>query len=146
MDDQVKKELIARGVPALGVPLLRMVVDNHYEMKRIDRKEEMAVKVAQQRSEGLQSTFGRSAAPTQTRSTSGDVYQDIHDLREEVSCSFCSSILSNLMEAPPEEAEEGYYEMAQYVDAMEQTEGGLSEDEIGGIVESWETIPQYAEM
>lgn len=146
MDNEVKKELIARGVPALGVPVLRMVVNNHYEQKRIERQEEMAVKVAQQRSEGLRNTFGQSAAPTSpTRASSGDIYQDIDDLRSDVSCSFCQSILTNLMEAPPEDAKAGYREMVEYADAMQQ-QGGLSEDEIGRIVESWETVPEYAEM
>lgn len=38
MDSKVKAQLVASGVQAIGVPLLRAAVDNHYRMQQIERQ------------------------------------------------------------------------------------------------------------
>lgn len=158
VDDRLKRELIVTGVPAIAVPFIRAMVDNHYTMKRLDRKEEMAVKVAERRANGLHAMAGGGAGAQQPRPAGqvqpstfenpGDVYDELEDLRGRTDCQFCHTVIENLMDAPPSEARVGYDELRSYVREVERIEErdisqAQAEQLVSQLVEGWEVVPKY---
>lgn len=156
MEPEVKRELIATAVSALGVPVARAAINSHYRMKAIERQEEMELKVAERRSRGLQVAAGQGGtvaavgqADPVTFDNPGDVYDELAQLREQTDCQFCHSMIDQLMEASPGEAKQGYEELRTYVRQVDRIKqrGDIEREEakqiISDMIDTWEVVPRY---
>lgn len=159
MDDDIKRELVRTGVPAVGVPLLQAGLNHHFSMKQIEKQKEMEVEMAERRQQGMEAMAaakrGEAGAAGPVRRSDpvggspGDVYDDLEELREETSCGFCHNVIDELMSAPPDEARQGYDELRSYVRETERIKDrGVSQDEaeqiVGDLVDRWEIVPKHA--
>lgn len=156
MDDAVKRELIRAGVPSVVVPIVRLAVQNHYTMKQLDRQEEMEVKLAERRNEGMRELARAKGGGAAVRGrmdpvaleNPGDVYDELEDLRTQTDCGFCHDVIGKLMDAPPREAKAGYEELRSYVREVERIRDrdiseGEAEQVVTELVDRWETVPKY---
>lgn len=154
MDDDLKRELLVSGLPAIAVPLVRAGASHYFTMKQLDKQEEMAVNVAERRAQGMHAmqagAGGGAAAPPDAppMDSPGDVYDELERLRGETDCGFCHRAIDMLMEAPPDEAQQGYREISAYVRETER----IAEQDIGqnqaeqvvtDLIEDWDVVPKY---
>lgn len=153
MDSDTKAQLLASAVQAIGVPLVRAGVNHRYTMKRIEREEEMAMKVAERRQRGVKAMAAETGSPRRTEPVAlenpGDVYDELESLRHETDCGFCESVAGELMDAPPSEATDGLAELRAYQQEVERIqERDVDEQEaeqiVGDLVDSWSVVPRYA--
>lgn len=150
MDREVMREIITTAVPSLGIPLVRMKMNERATKRQFEMKKEFELQKIEKRANALQSLdTGPVAYDEAEFTTTGEVYEKLERLREEFDCQFCRGVATQLLDAPPEDARRGFQELRAYkerVGGIESADIDREEAErlVGEVVDGWEVVPQYA--
>lgn len=172
MDTKVKRELVKAGAPLI-TRMIQMGASYHFEKKRVEVVEQHEVDKAEKRREKMDEFVRTAGAASQSQPQAGEnqqpqpgqpeqpapqapqypvdpgenVYQSVRELRDRVTCGFCSDILAMLEEEDPEVARRGYREIAEFSNRKnELLAQGVSqaefEDKMEGFADEWQVIPR----
>lgn len=81
MDEELKKEVLAQAAPA-AVPILRFAIRNHFEEKRIDKRQQHEVRMAKEQGQALAQATGGKVPEPEVDEDVGDVGDDYSPRRE----------------------------------------------------------------
>lgn len=163
MDEQLKKELL-KGVAPATVPLCRAFINNHYENKRIEQRQQFEIEKAEYTNRSLQAAAGggeemeraeQPAPPSfdhevEEVEPAGDPLGEAIDLAEDLErtlgeaseheeCAFCQDVLEGLQDEPLEVQQQGLRELRRLRKVMYSDP---SRDEIDRTMDELEVVPR----
>lgn len=166
-----QKAELAGAATKVAFPLVQSGVRYYFDVKRLKKRKEFEIDLAERRSQKLQQmqqpgtggteaeggmakAVGDSAADVTASAPAPDgqveavpPQQRIAELRETTNCGFCHEAMDALEKADDQTARQGIEELEQYINEQERL---LQQDaprerieaRLSSLVDSWETIPR----
>lgn len=157
MNQQVKKEML-KGMAPAAVPVCRTLINNHFENKRIKKRQQFEVAKAKHTSQSLQSMSDGEAAQAEPVDFDAEVDHDpsddpladamelaedldrrLSEASEQEDCGFCRDVLEGLRDEPPEVQQRGLSELRELRRVMYSDP---TPEEVDRAMDSMEVIPR----